>query len=169
MEISISELQKMTSPNPFVLITSGEGENSNIMALSWWTFVSNKPPMLAICLSKKGYTHELIDDTGEFGVHMIGTRLREKAMKCGQCSGRNTDKIKEFEFLMQDAERISTKLISEYRAALECRVVSKIEVSDHLLYTAEILKIHRGSDIEQLFAWEGYRYLDAITKRQDGK
>lgn len=169
MEISISELQKMTSPNPFVLITSGEGENSNIMALSWWTFVSNKPPMLAICLSKKGYTHELIDDTGEFGVHMIGTRLREKAMKCGQCSGRNTDKIKEFDFLMRDAEKISTKLISEYTAALECRVVSKIEVSDHLLYTAEILKIHRGSDTGQLFAWEGYRYLDTIPKRQDSE
>lgn len=169
MEISIGELQKMTSPNPFVLITSGTGENSNIMALSWWTFVSNKPPMLAVCLSKRGYTHKLIDATGEFGVHVIGEELGEKAMKCGQCSGRNTDKIKEFGFLMRDADIIGTKLISEYKAALECRVVTKVEASDHLLYMAEILKIHRGDSTRHLFAWEGYRCLDTVAKRQDGE
>lgn len=169
MEISINEIQKLTSPNPFALITSGKGEESNIMALSWWTFVSNRPPMLAVCLSSKGYTHELIDDTGEFGVHLVGDEFREKALKCGQCSGKNIDKIKELEFSMRDADQIRTKLISGCIAALECRTVSKTEVADHFLYIAEIVRIHKESDAKQLLAWEGYRYLSTITKWQDSK
>lgn len=169
MEISINEFQKLTSPNPFALITSGAGEKNNIMALSWWTFVSNKPPMLAVCLSKKGYSHELIDKTGEFGFHLVGDEYQERAMKCGQCSGRNTDKIKETGILLQDADVINTKLIEGYKAALECRVVSTMELSDHLLYVAEIIKIHQNDDDEQLFAWEGYRYLDTITKKRKNK
>ncbi len=169
MEISINEVQKMTSPNPFALITSGTGEKSNIMALSWWTFVSNKPPMMAICLSKKGYTHELIDETGEFGFHLIGNEYQEMAMKCGRCSGRNTDKVKEFGFLLQDADVIGTKLIDRYKIALECKVVSSMEASDHWLYIAEIVKIHSGNTGEQLFAWEGYRYLDTITNVQESR
>ena len=165
MEISINEVQKLASPNPFALITSGTGEQSNIMALSWWTFVSNRPPMLAICLSKKGYTHELIYKTGEFGFHLVGNEYQERAMKCGQCSGRNTNKVKEFGFLLQNADVINTGLIKGYKAALECKVVSSMDASDHLLYTAEIVKVHLGDSGKQLFAWEGYRYLDTITKQ----
>ena len=55
MKYSAAEIQKMVSPNPFGLLTALKPDGTtNIMAVSWWSFVSNHPAMVAVCLSNKG-------------------------------------------------------------------------------------------------------------------
>ena len=67
--ITIAQAQKLTSPHPFGLLCTRKEEGScNLMAVSWWTFLSNHPPMLGVCLSKKGLSGSLIQKTGEFSL-----------------------------------------------------------------------------------------------------
>src|SRR5659263_63755 len=95
--ITISDAQKLSSPNPFCLVTAiDDNGKTNLTAVSWWTYVSNHPPMLVVCLSTKGYSNELIKRNKQFGVCLIDASIADKAMKCGQSTGRTVDKAHDF-------------------------------------------------------------------------
>ena len=69
---------------------------ANLMALSWWTYVSNHPATTAVCLSNKGYSAELIRSNKEFGLNIVDESLKEAAFACGTCSGRTENKPETF-------------------------------------------------------------------------
>lgn len=73
MAVNIGAVQKLTSPNPFARVSTLRPDGgANLMALSWWTFASNHPPLVAVALSKKGWSGELITENGEFGLKNPG-------------------------------------------------------------------------------------------------
>lgn len=160
MAVEIGKIQKETSPNPFCLITSRkENGETNIMALSWWTYVSNKPATVAVCLSKRGYSGELIGQTGEFGLCLPDESLAEAAMMCGRCSGRECDKAEKFGIELFDAKTISAKLVRKSHIALECRVIKILEVQDHYMFWALIQEAYIHPEYKHLYAFDGYRDL----------
>lgn len=163
MTVNLGDIQKLTSPNPFTLVsTTKEDGTSNLMALSWWTYVSNKPAMVAVCLSKKGFSGELIKNTKEFGLNIVDESLKESAFMCGTCSGRSEDKADKFGIELMDADEISTKLVKAHKAALECRLVDTADASDHVIYIAEVVAAHTNPEAKHLYAVNGYRTLDTI-------
>lgn len=163
MSINIGKIQKLTSPNPFALVTTIKPDGTtNLMAISWWMFVSNHPAQVAVCTSKKGYTGELIKETSEFGLNIVDGSLKESAFMCGTCSGHVEDKAEKFKIELMDANEISTKLIKAHKAAMECKLVDSLELSDHVIYVGEIIAIHANENSKQLFAIEGYKALDTL-------
>ena len=86
--ILIGHAQKLTAPAPFGLLSTKKPDGgTNLMAISWWTYLSNHPPMLGVCLSKKGLSGSLIEENGEFGLSIVGEGLKDAALRCGSCSG----------------------------------------------------------------------------------
>lgn len=166
--ITIAQAQKLTSPHPFGLLCTRKEEGScNLMAVSWWTFLSNHPPMLGVCLSKKGLSGSLIQKTGEFSLCIVDTSLRSAAKSCGSCSGREHDKSREFGIAMQEASQIKAMLVSASRAAFECRLVSQTEAGDHTFYLAEILACHGDTGARGIYSWDGYSRLDPIDSGKE--
>ena len=162
-EITVAQAQRMSEPCPFALLgTKSAAGKENFMAVSWWTYLSNHPPMLGVCLSNKGYSGSIIKKQGEFSLNMVALELSSAALNCGRCSGRDIDKIKAFEIETMSAERISAPLVKNSRICFECRLLSAHEAGDHTFYMAEILKIHADEDKKQLFGFEGYRRLDTV-------
>ena len=54
-KLTIGQAQRLSAPSPFALLgTKSAGGKENFMAVSWWTYLSNHPPMLGVCLSDKG-------------------------------------------------------------------------------------------------------------------
>lgn len=163
MKYSAAEIQKMVSPNPFGLLTALKPDGTtNIMAVSWWSFVSNHPAMVAVCLSNKGYSGTLIRETSEFVLNIVGENLKESAFRCGTCSGRDRDKASEFGIELAEAGMVRPQLIKEHKVAMECRLVSTHVVSDHTIYVGEIVESHCDKSKKQLYAFEGYGRLDTV-------
>ena len=163
-DLTISAAQKLTAPAPFGLLSTRKADGSvNLMAVSWWTYLSNHPPMLGVCLSKKGLSGSLIEQSGEFGLSIPGAALQEAAFRCGTCSGRIVDKASEFEIELSPASVLLTPLVAQSRVAFECRLAGQQEAGDHVFYLAEILAVHGDSDQKQLFAWDGYARLGPIS------
>lgn len=163
MSIKLGKAQKLTSPNPFTLITSlKEDKETNVMALSWWTYLANSPATICISLGKDGLTHELIDRNNEFGLNVVGEELKENGFKTGITSGRDIDKVKEFNIPLKDAKIISPKVIPNSRLVLECRVNKKIELPNNYIYFAEVVSIDSDENIEAIYAMDGYSRLDTI-------
>lgn len=161
--ITAGQAQRLTAPHPFGLVsTLKEDGSTNLMAVSWWCFLSNHPPMLGVCLSKKGLSGSLIEKNGEFVLNIPGESIKEAALNCGRCSGRTVNKPEQFGIALEDASVVSAKLVSASRVAFECKLVSINEASDHVMYMAEIVAAHGDPEVKQLFAFDGYSRVDTI-------
>lgn len=153
----------MVSPNPFGLLTTLKPDGTtNIMAVSWWSFVSNNPASIAVCLSNKGYSGELIKETGEFVLNIVSEELKESAIRCGKCSGRDHDKAFEFGIELAVANIVKPQLVKQHKAVMECHLISIHIVSDHTIYVGEIVETDCVENKNQLYAFEGYGRLDTI-------
>ena len=162
-DINIGQAQRLTAPCPFALLSTVKDDGStNLMAVSWWSYLSNHPPTIGACLSKKGLSGELIRKNGEFGLSIVSASLKEAALRCGTCSGRTTDKADVFGIELADAAVIAPKLVRDSRVQFECRLVDTKEVADHVVYIAEIAAIHADADKKALFAFDGYGRLDPV-------
>ena len=163
--LTVAEAQKLASPAPFALLSvKREDGKTNLMALSWWSFLSNHPPMLGVCLSKKGLSGSLIEKTGEFALSLVGPALKDSAFRCGCCSGRIVDKAEDFGIPLEDAQAIGAQVVSGSRAVFECRLLSTAAAGDHVFYIAEIVAAQGDAGVEQLYAFDGYRRLDTLTR-----
>ena len=162
-DITIGQAQRLTAPCPFALLSTLRRDGgTNLMAVSWWSYLSNRPPMLGVCLSKKGLSGELIRASGEFALSIVDASLRDAALRCGTCSGRTVDKAADFGIALTDAAVIAPKVVADSRVVFECRLVNSVEVSDHVLYIAEITAIRGDADRKALFAFDGYGRLDPV-------
>ena len=158
--VTISDAQKITSPNPFTLVTALKEDGSpNVMALSWWTYVSNHPATVCVCTSNRGLTGSLIRRQGEFCLSMPDESLKEAAFLCGTCSGRDRDKAAEFGIGLEDGETVAVPHVKNSALVLECKLTDTVSVGDHTLYIAEVTGIMADRDRRPVFAAEGYRRL----------
>ena len=163
MAVNIGTVQKLTSPNQFALVSSRKPDGTtNLMALSWWTYVSNHPATIAVCLSKKGYTGELIRENREFGLSVVDESLKEAAFACGTCSGRTENKPEKLGIALMEPAVIATRLVKAHKVALECALTDIVEVADHCIYIAEVVEAHCDPDKKQLYAVNGYAGLDTV-------
>jgi flavin reductase (DIM6/NTAB) family NADH-FMN oxidoreductase RutF len=163
MPINVSAVQKALSPNPFCLIATTKPDgDTNLMALSWWTFVSNQPATIAVCLSKKGFSGELIKNTSEFTLSVVGDELKSAAFSCGTCTGRKVNKAKEFGIELVNSLIVKTKIVKALKVALECKVINSVDVNDHIMFIAEIVEAHINPEVSHLYAFNGYANLSTI-------
>lgn len=162
-EITVSQAQRMSAPCPFALLgTKSVSGKENFMAVSWWTYLSNHPPMLGVCLSNKGYSGAIIKEQGEFSLNLVTLELSSAALSCGRCSGRDNDKITQFGIETMSADCIAAPLVKRSRVCFECRLHSFHEAGDHTFFMAQIVKIHGDESQKHLFAFDGYARLDTV-------
>lgn len=159
-DLTIGQAQRMTAPAPFALLTSIDKEGkTNIMAVSWWTYLSNHPVKLGACLSNKGYSGGNIRESGEFALCIVDQALKTAALGCGMCSGRSTDKAAELGIALTDAKAIAPKVVEASKVVFECRLSDTVEIGDHAFYIADVAAVYGDESKKQLYAYDGYGRL----------
>ena len=160
MAVDINSIQKASSPNPFALLSARTPDGrDNLMAVSWWTYASNHPPMVAVCLSKKGYSGALIEGGGDFVLNLVGAELKDSAFACGTCSGRTVDKAREYGIAMEPSEEVASGRVAGAVASMECRLTQAVDAGDHRVYIAEVVATHLSNGRAPLHAFNGYAAL----------
>ena len=155
--------QKLSSPNPFALLTAFDGSKTDVMAISWWTYCSNHPLTVAVCIGTKGYCGDCIEKNGEFALCLPGNKISEPAFKAGCTTGRNLDKVKEFGLEMVKADTVAPEYVKESRLVMECRVVNQLAVGDHRMFIAEVQAMHTDESVRNLMAINGYAALGTVS------
>lgn len=162
-QLTIGQAQKMTSPAPFALLSSvDETGRTNLMAVSWWTYLSNHPVKIGACLSNKGFSGDNIRSAGEFALNLVDETMKQKALECGRCSGRDTDKAAKLGIELVDAKAIAPKVVEASKVVFECRLSDAVAVGDHTFFIADVVEIYGDESKKQLFAINGYGKLDTI-------
>jgi flavin reductase (DIM6/NTAB) family NADH-FMN oxidoreductase RutF len=105
------------------------------------------PPLIAISISPRRYSHRLIEETGEFVVNMPTIEIVKETLFCGRVSGRKHNKFEEAPLTALPAKRVQAPLIKECVAHLECKLVRKITTGDHTVFVGKVLTAHVNEGI----------------------
>ena len=151
--ITMAEALKNTSPHPVSLIcVQTPAGVTNLTPVSWWTYLENDPPMIGFSIWKESYTCELVANSGKAVLSIPGEAIADITLKCGNVSGRDVDKVKEFSIDLVDAP---VKFPVHSRLAFVCTLESKVEVGDCIFFICKIDDIFLNENERQLFAWSG--------------
>jgi len=124
---------------PVCLVGAIQNEKHNIMTAAWITQISANPLQLIISIDKSRYTHNMISETGEFVVSILGSEHKEIAAVCGSRSGRNVDKVKQLKIGTIPSAVVKAPRLAGCLANMECKVVAQYPAGDRTLFVGEVV------------------------------
>lgn len=155
--INLPKASVLTSPNPVTLVcTEKEDGTTNVATVSWWTYLSFNPGMIAYAMAKTSFSGERVRATKKVVLTIPGAEIADAVMACGTSSGRDTDKIAKAGLEMQEIPGADIKIPLHSRVAIECTLKEYHEVGDHYLYICNVDNVYGNEQEEAVFAWKGY-------------
>lgn len=157
VDVSSDSARHLLHPKMVVLATSLDQEgNPNIITLAWAMPTSFDPPLVAISVGRTRYSHELIQEAGEFVINVPSKDLLNEVKFCGSHSGSTTDKFRKAGITAMGSEEVEAPRIEECVAHLECDLVDGFRTGDHTIFVGKILA---GSVDEDVFDEDSGGYI----------
>jgi flavin reductase (DIM6/NTAB) family NADH-FMN oxidoreductase RutF len=147
IEVQMEKSLRVGPPTSVVLVTCiSKSGKPNVLTLGMYMHISNFPPLVAIGISPKRYSHRLIKETGEFVVNVPPKDLIKQIILCGETSGKNADKFELAGLTPISARKVRPPLIKECVSHLECKVVKSYKAGDHTLFIGKVVaaSVERG-------------------------
>jgi flavin reductase (DIM6/NTAB) family NADH-FMN oxidoreductase RutF len=93
-------------------------------------------PRLTAALWKRNLTHDLVQDSGAFAVHLLSDDQDEVVYRLGLRSGREGDKL---DGLVSGIGVTGCPLLRDYLAVYECRVLNVMDGGDMSVFLGEVV------------------------------
>lgn len=126
--------------------------------------VTSEPPKIQIVINKLNLTHEMLQESGFFGVSILNTEVPMTYIgRFGFRSGRDFPK---FEGIRYKTTKNGVPIPLEYTVAhLECKIVNQMDIGTHTLFIGEVVDAEVYSNDEPLT----YAYYHMIKKGKEPK
>ena len=148
VEVPLSSAYRLLHPRLVVLVSCvDEAGKTNVITLAWSMPVSINPPIVAISIAPKRYSHQLIEKTKEFVVNIPTMDIVRETLFCGRRSGKTYDKFKETRLTPSPAKMVQPPIIKECVAHLECKLHQQITVGDHTLFIGRVLTAYADDGV----------------------
>ena len=156
-KINLPQASKLTSPNPVTLVCTQKPDGTtNLATVSWWTYLSFNPNMIAFAMAKTSYSGERVRETKKVIITIPSEEIADEVMKCGMSTGRTTDKVKEYRIALQEVPDSDIKIPVHSTVAIECSLKEFIETGDHYLYICNVENVYANANKKPVFSWNGY-------------
>jgi flavin reductase (DIM6/NTAB) family NADH-FMN oxidoreductase RutF len=147
VSVSLSDAYRLVHPMHTVLVSCvGRNGKPNIITLAWAMPTSINPPLIAVSIAPRRYSHSLIEETGEFVVNVPTMDILNATFYCGRVSGRDYDKFKGSGLSQLPARRVRPPIIGECIAHLECKLYGKYPTGDHTIFVGEVVEAYANRD-----------------------
>jgi len=121
-------MSKLEDPG-LLLVSAKKDGKSNVMTVGWGLVgVLWRMPVFMVAVRPSRFSHELIEDSGEFTVNVPGEGMDDVVEHCGNVSGREHDKFAECKLRLAKGKKVRVPVIKECKTHYECLVVHKLEV-----------------------------------------
>ena len=132
----------MLYPLPVVIVSCNrKGEKPNIVTVAWTGTICSDPAMVSISVRPERYSHDIIEETGEFVINLVTKDLTYATDYCGVRSGRDVDKFKEMNLTPLPSKMIDAVGIEESPVNIECKVVEVKKLGSHDMFIAEVVNV----------------------------
>jgi flavin reductase (DIM6/NTAB) family NADH-FMN oxidoreductase RutF len=141
-----------------VTMRDGSGRPHGV-TVSAFSSVSLDPLLVLICMNRENRTHDLIVETGRFGINVLSPPLCEVSNVCARPGG---DKVLESRLLVADTDARSP-VLKDALAHLDCRLWARHEAGTHSVLIGQVEMVGHNSDAEAeplLYFRGGYKRLE---------
>src|SRR5436853_5185413 len=83
----VSDIRHYLEPGPIVLVSSRWRDKTNIMTMGWYTVMEFSPALVGCVIASANYSFDLVRKSGECVINLPTTRLTDKVVGIGNCSG----------------------------------------------------------------------------------
>ena len=141
-KINLPPPANRTTPNPVTLVCTQKPDGTtNLATVSWWTYLSFNPNMIAYAMAKTSYSGERVRETKKVILTIPSEEISNEVMKCGMSTGRTTDKAKEYSIELQEIPDSDIQIPLHSKVAIKCSLKEFIETGDHYLYILSLIHI----------------------------
>ncbi len=124
--MQISKAFTLIEPGPVVFVATNDGKKNNLMTISW-TMVMDFTPKFAITTGPWNYSYAALLKSMNCVISIPTVDLLDKIVGVGTCSGADTDKFEKFDLSPVKGNHVSSPLITECLANIECKVIDIVE------------------------------------------
>ncbi len=136
----LSEVYRLLEPGPVVMLTTGDAERTNIMAMSWHMMMEFEPPLVGCVISARNYSFGLLMANGECVINIPSVELAKTLVACGNTSGRRIDKFKAFGLTSVPSSQVAPARVEECFANLECRIADRSMIDRYNMFVLQVVK-----------------------------
>lgn len=162
-KINLAKAAAYTSPNPVTIVCTQKPDGStNFATVSWWTYLSYNPNMVAYAMAKTSYSGEMVRKNKKVVITVPSEKITDAVLGCGSTTGRNTDKIEKFGIVTQSLPDSDIKVPEHSCLAIVCTLKEFIETGDHYLYICNVEQVYADEKEKAVFAWNGYSKIRPV-------
>lgn len=128
---------------PVVIVASRDEETINFATHGMYGQLSYEPPLIYISVIKEHLTAKIINKTKKFSVNIPDEKLLKEIKVCGNVSGADMDKSREFDVFYG---RNDVPMVSKCPVNLNCNVYKTIETKDMYIFIGQITELFSDED-----------------------
>jgi len=125
-QLELNKAFTLMESGPVVLVTTHDGQKDNIMTISW-TMVMDFTPVFAIVTGDWNHSFAALRKNRECVIAIPTVDMLDKVIGIGTCSGVDTDKFAKFKLTPVQGQFVSSPLIKECLANIECKVIDIVK------------------------------------------
>jgi flavin reductase (DIM6/NTAB) family NADH-FMN oxidoreductase RutF len=125
-QLKQSKVFTLMESGPVVLVTTHDGRKDNIMTISW-TMVMDFTPAFAVVTGEWNHSFAALQKNRECVIAIPTVDMLDKVVGIGTCSGADTDKFAKFKLTPVQGKFVTSPLIKECLANIECKVIDIVE------------------------------------------
>ncbi len=148
----------------WALLVAGR-EKPNPMTVSWGALGTLwQRPLVTVYVRPTRHTFSLLNQHPEFTLSFLPEEHRSALDLCGTRSGRDLDKWEAAGIHAAASEKVAVPRVAEADLALECRVLSTLDLDPSRFLDAEIEELYPQRDYHRVFLgevltlWAGERF-----------
>jgi flavin reductase (DIM6/NTAB) family NADH-FMN oxidoreductase RutF len=150
--------------NAVALVTSFDRGRSNVMTATFFAESSHVPVLLRVAICPASLSYQLIRDSGWFGLSILADNRASLALACGTTSGWDGSKFDRLRLRHRPGPN-GVPLLPGCLTTSACRVVERVELSDHTLFVGEIVLSYRQSALSNRRALLVSDLVDYLGRR----
>jgi len=146
-ELGEYDSKAVFKPKVVSLVVSNSAEKGpNLMTASWYMLAGYNPFRYLLAVSHKTYTHEIIEESGEFVLAAPSVELVDALTLSGMVSGRDVDKIDHLGVETVPGQSVDVPLLANATGNVECTVMDSFEFENCTYYFGNVEHAYVAKD-----------------------
>jgi len=141
-DLTYQLLRNLTSPVVAITAERRGKENGMISDAAVRASIVPSIPRLSVYVHKFNYSHDMIYETGRFGLHLLHTQQLDIVRRLGFFSGRDQDKLAG---IPHHRGTLGVPVLDECFSHFECRVVNVMDTGSSTLFLGDVVAVGCGS------------------------
>src|SRR2546421_12847329 len=141
-DLTYQLLRNLTSPVVAITAERRGKENGMISDAAVRASIVPSIPRLSVYVHKFNYSHDMIYETGRFGLHLLHTQQLGIVRRLGFFSGRDQDKLAG---IPHHRGTLGVPVLDECFAHFECSVANVMDTGSSTLFLGDVMAVGCGS------------------------